>query len=201
MTDTRPARAAAYTTFHLDPPAQDIEDRAHALATDVEAITRATPVGTSYENDGTAITLTLALDYGTGSTRPALRTLADLTGHLASTLDLAAAEQDTTLASLEVLTMAEVNRRLATRGVPAPGRATGGPVAMADLPRALSTREFAELLGRTPARVRQLRDERAAAVAEGRDHPFPAEALPGYWLQADAEAYRAHQDARERRAG
>lgn len=90
-----------------------------------------------------------------------------------------------TVAALEATSMAEVNRRLTSIGVPGPGEELPPTNrTLPEIPEVVSTAQFAELLGVTPARVRQMR---AAAVAGETD--FPPEAYPGLWLRTVAEEY------------
>ncbi|WP_435583366.1 hypothetical protein [Amycolatopsis thermoflava] len=73
----------------------------------------------------------------------------------------------------EVLSYAEVERRLSTAATP--------PM--------VSAGEFAELCGVTVKWIYKLEKERQAAAADGQAHPFPTPVVPGYWLKSAAEHF------------
>jgi hypothetical protein len=75
--------------------------------------------------------------------------------------------------AVEALTPSEVERRLATAGIP--------PM--------IDVKAFAQLCGVATQRIYELETERRKATAEGRSHPFPPPVVPGWWLRSAAEHY------------
>lgn len=109
--------------------------------------------------------------------------LADLEANLRAAVP---ADRAVTPTALEALTADEVDARLARHGVPPRGQVCARPRPdLGPIPQVVNTAEFAEILGVTPARIRQLRDEHAAGKAPS----FPEEVLPGHWLLGQAADY------------
>lgn len=93
---------------------------------------------------------------------------------------------------VEVLDTTEVERRLAARSGDPADQVRAPARELPPIPEVRSTSQVAERLGVTPSRVRQLRAERQAADEQGDPHPFPREAMPGFYYADEIETYAEH---------